>query len=503
MDLLNNLLIGFQSAVTLTNLLYCFVGVSLGTLVGVLPGMGPVATVAMLLPITYALDPSSALIMLAGIYYGAQYGGSTTAILVNIPGEAAAVVTCLDGHKLAKLGRAGAALGVAAFGSFIAGCFATVLIAAFAEPLTLVAFEFGPREYFSLMVLGLVGAVVLASGSLLKAIGMIFIGILLGCVGMDVNSGALRYVFGVDELMDGLDFVALSMGVYGFAEIIRNLDAAGSREAVPAAVDKVLPSAKDLKESAGAISRGTILGSLLGILPGGGALLSSFASYTLEKKLAGKNARPPFGEGNIRGVAGPESANNAGAQTSFIPMLTLGIPSNAVMALMIGALMLHDIAPGPQVMTTNPSLFWGLIVSMWIGNVFLVILNIPLIGLWVKLLRVPYRLLYPAILVFCAIGVYSINNNPFDIWITIGFGIFGWIVNKLGCECAPLILGFILGPMLEENMRRALLLSRGDLTTFVTGPISGSLLAVSAVLLLLVILPSVRSGREKAFVEDY
>ena len=325
MDLLNNLLIGFQSAVTLTNLLYCFVGVSLGTLVGVLPGMGPVATVAMLLPITYALDPSSALIMLAGIYYGAQYGGSTTAILVNIPGEAAAVVTCLDGHKLAKLGRAGAALGVAAFGSFIAGCFATVLIAAFAEPLTLVAFEFGPREYFSLMVLGLVGAVVLASGSLLKAIGMIFIGILLGCVGMDVNSGALRYVFGVDELMDGLDFVALSMGVYGFAEIIRNLDAAGSREAVPAAVGKVLPSAKDLKESAGAISRGTILGSLLGILPGGGALLSSFASYTLEKKLAGKNARPPFGEGNIRGVAGPESANNAGAQTSFIPMLTLGI----------------------------------------------------------------------------------------------------------------------------------------------------------------------------------
>ena len=320
---------------------------------------------------------------------------------------------------------------------------------------------------------------------------------------MDVNSGALRYVFGVDELMDGLDFVALSMGVYGFAEIIRNLDAAGSREAVPAAVGKVLPSAKDLKEGAGAISRGTILGSLLGILPGGGALLSSFASYTLEKKLAGKNARPPFGEGNIRGVAGPESANNAGAQTSFIPMLTLGIPSNAVMALMIGALMLHDIAPGPQVMTTNPSPFWGLIVSMWIGNVFLVILNIPLIGLWVKLLRVPYRLLYPAILVFCAIGVYSINNNPFDIWITIGFGIFGWIVNKLGCECAPLILGFILGPMLEENMRRALLLSRGDLTTFVTGPISGSLLAVSAVLLLLVILPSVRSGREKAFVEDY
>ena len=478
MDLLNHLLIGFENAVTWTNLLYCFVGVTLGTLVGVLPGMGPVATVAMLLPITYALDPSTALIMLAGIYYGAQYGGSTTAILVNIPGEASAVVTCLDGHRLALAGRAGAALGIAAIGSFIAGCFATVVIAAFAEPLTQVAFQFGPREYFSLMVLGLVGAVVLASGSLLKAVGMILIGILLGCVGMDVNSGALRYVFGIDELMDGFDFVALSMGVYGFAEIIRNLDVLGDREAKPVPVGRVLPSKNDLKISAGPITRGTLIGSFLGILPGGGALLSSFASYTLEKKLAGEKANPPFGHGNIRGVAGPESANNA------------------------GALMLHDIAPGPQVMTNNPSLFWGLIVSMWIGNVFLVILNIPLIGLWVRLLRVPYRLLYPAILVFCAIGVYSINNNPFDIWITIGFGIFGWIVNKLGCECAPLILGFILGPMLEENMRRALLLSRGDLSTFVTGPISGSLLAVSALLLLIVILPAVRSGREKAFAEE-
>ena len=411
MDLLNHLLIGFENAVTWTNLLYCFVGVTLGTLVGVLPGMGPVATVAMLLPITYALDPSTALIMLAGIYYGAQYGGSTTAILVNIPGEASAVVTCLDGHRLALAGRAGAALGIAAIGSFIAGCFATVVIAAFAEPLTQVAFQFGPREYFSLMVLGLVGAVVLASGSLLKAVGMILIGILLGCVGMDVNSGALRYVFGIDELMDGFDFVALSMGVYGFAEIIRNLDVLGDREAKPVPVGRVLPSKNDLKISAGPITRGTLIGSFLGILPGGGALLSSFASYTLEKKLAGEKANPPFGHGNIRGVAGPESANNAGAQTSFIPMLTLGIPSNAVMALMIGALMLHDIAPGPQVMTNNPSLFWGLIVSMWIGNVFLVILNIPLIGLWVRLLRVPYRLLYPAILVFCAIGVYSIQQS--------------------------------------------------------------------------------------------
>ncbi len=502
MDLISNLWIGLQAAVSLQNLLYCLIGVTLGTLVGVLPGMGPVATVAMLLPITYSLDPSSALIMLAGIYYGAQYGGSTTAILVNIPGEASAVVTCLDGNKLAKRGRAGAALGIAAIGSFIAGCFATVLIAAFAQPLTEVAFQFGPREYFSLMVVGLVGAIVLASGSLLKAVGMIFIGILLGTIGMDVNSGALRYVFGVDELMDGIDFVALSMGVYGFAEIIRNIEVSGAREPMPAKIGSLLPSKEEFKASAGPIARGTILGSLLGILPGGGALLSSFASYTLEKKLAGDKADPPFGEGNIRGVAGPESANNGGAQTSFIPMLTLGIPSNAVMALMIGALMLHDIAPGPQVMQNNPSLFWGLIVSMWIGNVFLVILNIPLIGLWVKLLRVPYRLLYPAILTFCAIGVYSINNNPFDIWMTIIFGIFGWVVGKFGCECAPLLLGFILGPMLEENLRRALLLSRGDLMTFVQGPISAALLAVSAFLLAIVVLPSVRAGREKAFAEE-
>ena len=502
MELLQNLQLGLENAVTLTNLLYCFVGVTLGTLVGVLPGMGPVATVAMLLPITYSLDPSTALIMLAGIYYGAQYGGSTTAVLVNIPGEAAAVVTCLDGHRMAKAGRAGAALGIAAIGSFAAGCFATVLIAAFAAPLTEIAFEFGPREYFSLMVLGLVGAVVLASGSLLKAIGMIFIGILFGLVGMDVNSGALRYVFGVDELMDGIDFVALSMGIYGFSEIIRNLEVNAGRETVPEPVGSVLPSWKDIRESAGAICRGTVVGSFLGILPGGGALLSSFASYTLEKKLAGDKAEPRFGEGNIRGVAGPESANNGGAQTSFIPMLTLGIPSNAVMALMIGALMLHDITPGPQVMTTNPGLFWGLIVSMWIGNVFLVILNLPLIGLWVRLLRVPYPLLYPAILIFCAIGVYSINANTFDIWMTIGFGLFGYVFAKLGCECAPLLLGFILGPMLEENFRRALLLSRGDLTTFVASPISATLLAISVLLLAIVIFPSVRSGREQAFRED-
>ena len=502
MDLLSNLMLGFEHAVTLQNLFYCFMGVSVGTLIGVLPGMGPVATVSMLLPITYALDPSAALIMLAGIYYGAQYGGSTTAILVNIPGEAAAVVTCIDGHQMAKKGRAGAALGIAAIGSFIAGTFATMLIAAFAPPLTELAFKFGPAEYFSLMVLGLVGAVVLANGSLLKAICMIFVGLLLGLVGADINSGALRYTFGIDELMDGVDFVAISMGIYGFSEIMKNLEISQTRSLVPAKVDRILPTKEEFKNSAGPIARGTLMGSFLGILPGGGALLSSFASYTFEKKLAGAKANPPFGQGNIRGVAGPESANNAGAQTSFIPMLTLGIPSNAVMALMIGAMMIHDITPGPQVMNTDPALFWGLIVSMWIGNLILIVLNLPMIGIWVQLLRVPYHWLYPAILAFCCIGVYSINNNIFDVWMTLGFGALGYVFNKLDCECAPLILGFILGPMMEENMRRALLLSRGDLTCFVTSPLSASFLALSLILLLMVLAPAVRSGREKAFVED-
>ena len=502
MDLISNLALGFQTAFSLTHVLYCLAGVSIGTLIGVLPGMGPVATVAMLLPATYALEPSGALIMLAGIYYGAQYGGSTTAILVNIPGEAAAVVTCLDGHQMAKKGRAGAALGIAAIGSFVAGCFATLLIAAFAPPLTRLAFEFGPAEYFSLMVLGLIGAVVLATGSLLKAICMIFLGLLLGLVGTDVNSGALRYTFGVDELLEGIDFVALSMGIFGFAEIMRNLEVTVKRSLVPGHVGKVLPTKEDLKVCAAPIARGTILGSLLGVLPGGGALLASFASYTVEKKLAGEKADPPFGSGNIRGVAGPESANNAGAQTSYIPMLTLGIPSNAVMALMIGAMMIHDIVPGPQVMTSNPSLFWGFIVAMWLGNLFLIVLNLPMVGIWIQMLKVPYRLLYPAILVFCCIGVYSINNNVWDVWMTVFFGFVGYLFYKLGCEPAPLVLGFILGPMMEENLRRALLLSRGDPTVFLTSPISCGFLLAALFLVVIVALPALRKTREKAFAED-
>ncbi len=502
LGLISNLLLGFDTALSLQNILYCTIGVTIGTLIGVLPGMGPVATVAMLLPATYALPPTSALIMLAGIYYGASYGGSTTAILVNIPGEASAVVTCLDGHMMAKRGRAGSALGIAALGSFFAGCVATLLIAAFAPPLTELAFQFGPAEYFSLMVLGLVSATVLATGSLLKAICMVLLGLLLGLIGTDVNSGAFRFTFGLDELQDGIDFVPLSMGLFGFAEIMRNLEGDMSRSLVPNKVKNILPSWQEIKVSVGPIVRGTALGSILGVLPGGGALLSSFASYTAEKKLAGDKADPPFGYGNIRGVAGPESANNAGAQTSFVPMLTLGIPSNAVMALMIGAMMIHDIVPGPQVMQSDPGLFWGLIISMWIGNLILVVLNLPMIGVWVQLLRVPYRWLFPAILVFCCIGVYSINNNVWDVWIAIFFGFAGYVFGKLGCETAPLVLGFILGPMMEENLRRAMLLSRGDPSVFVSSPISCGLLIAAVLMVFLVAAPAFRKTREVAFKED-
>jgi TctA family transporter len=499
MELLSNLALGFSTALSLSNLFYAFAGVLIGTLIGVLPGIGPIATLAMLLPTTYALEPTSALIMLAGIYYGAQYGGSTTAILVNLPGESSSVVTCIDGYQMARRGRAGAALGVAAIGSFIAGTFATMLVAAFAPPLTELAFKFGPAEYFSLMVLGLIGAVVLASGSLVKAIAMIVLGLLLGLVGTDVNSGVARFSFDIPELSDGIGFVAVAMGVFGFSEIIANLEKKEKREVFTSKVGSLLPNWSEAKQAAPAVARGTMLGSILGILPGGGALLAAFAAYTIEKKVAGPNADPPFGKGNIRGVAGPESANNAGAQTSFIPMLTLGIPPNAVMALMIGAMTIHNIQPGPQVMTSNPSLFWGLIASMWIGNLMLVILNLPLIGLWIQLLKVPYRLLYPAILTFCCIGVYSINNNTWDVYMTVIFAVIGYVFYKLRCEPAPLLLGFILGPMMEENLRRAMLLSRGDPTVFVTRPLSLTLLLMAVALVIIVALPAIKKTREVAF----
>ncbi|HLU78248.1 MAG TPA: tripartite tricarboxylate transporter permease, partial [Burkholderiaceae bacterium] len=423
MELLDHLILGFSVALTLENLAYCLLGCLLGTLIGVLPGIGPVPTIAMLLPITYVLPPVAGLIMLAGIYYGAAYGGSTTAILVALPGETSAVVTVLDGHQMAKNGRAGAALAIAALGSFFAGCVATIMIAGFAPPLAEVAFKFGPAEYFSLMVLGLIGAVVLASGSLPKAICMILLGLLLGMIGTDVNSGVARFDFGIPELQDGIDFAVVAMGVFGFSEIMTNLELRDQRVAVDSKVGTLYPNKQEFKEAWPAVVRGTAIGCALGILPGGGAVLSSFASYTMEKKLSKQPER--FGKGHPAGLAGPESANNAGSQASFIPLLTLGIPGNAVTALMIGAMTIHNIQPGPQVMTSHPELFWGLIVSMWIGNLMLVILNLPLIGLWVKLLTVPYRILFPAILVFCTIGVYSLNYNVFDIWVTAAFGLVG------------------------------------------------------------------------------
>jgi TctA family transporter len=503
MELLNNLAIGFQTALSLQNLLYAFGGALLGTLIGVLPGLGPVATIAMLLPSIYALDATPALIMLAGIYYGAQYGGSTTAILINVPGESSSVVTAIDGYKMARAGRAGAALAAAGLGSFFAGTVATLIVAAFAPPLTELAFKFGPAEYFSLMVLGLIGAVVLASGSLVKAIGMIIFGLLLGQINTDVISGVPRYSFDVPELTDGIGFVAIAMGVFGFGEIVMNLSRpAEHREVFTKDVKGLWPTKQDLKDAAPAVLRGTALGSVLGTLPGGGALLAAFAAYTVEKKTKGRPGEVPFGQGNIRGVAGPESANNAGAQTSFIPMLTLGIPPNAVMALMVGAMTIKGIQPGPQVMTSNPQLFWGLIASMWVGNLMLVILNLPLIGIWIKLLTVPYRFLYPAIMVFCCIGLYTLNNNNFDVYIAAGFGIAGYLFMKMGCEPAPLLLGFILGPMMEENLRRALLLSRGDWTTFLSRPLSAGLLIAALLMVVVVSLPAIKAKRQEAFKEE-
>ncbi|GMG89265.1 tripartite tricarboxylate transporter permease [Cupriavidus metallidurans] len=500
MELLDNLGLGFATALSLQNLAYAFLGCVLGTLIGVLPGLGPLATIAMLLPVTYTLPPVAALIMLAGIYYGAQYGGSTTAILVNLPGESSSVVTTIDGYQMARRGRAGVALATAGLGSFFAGCVATLILAAFAAPLSELAFKFGPAEYFSLMVLGLIGAVVLASGSLVKAISMIVLGLLLGLVGTDVNSGAARFSFDVPELTDGLNFVSVAMGVFGFAEIIANLEQKEARETFTDSVTNLFPTKEDFKRMIPAVLRGTALGSALGILPGGGAALASFAAYSLEKKTS--KFSHEFGKGAIEGVAGPESANNAAAQTSFIPLLTLGIPPNAVMALMVGAMTIHNIQPGPQVMSSNPALFWGLIASMWIGNFMLIILNLPMIGVWVKLLKVPYRFLFPAILTFCCIGVYSVQNTTFDVFQTAAFGVIGYLFIKLKCEPAPLLLGFVLGPMMEENFRRSLLLSRGDFTVFVTRPLSLGLLIGAAVLVLIVAMPSIKAKREEAFQEE-
>jgi putative tricarboxylic transport membrane protein len=498
-DLLSNLALGFSVAVTLKNLGLCLTGVVVGTLIGVLPGIGPVATIAMLLPITFGLPPVGALIMLAGIYYGAQYGGSTTSILVNIPGEASSVVTTLDGFQMARQGRAGAALAIAAIGSFFAGTVATLLLAALGAPLAKVALAFGAPEYFSLMALGLIFAVVLGHGSILKAIAMVLLGLTLSMIGSDLVTGVPRMSFGVPELSDGIGFVVIAMGVFGFAEIIRNLESPERRGIVTGKIRGLMPTAADLRASAGAIARGTAVGSALGVLPGGGAVISSFAAYAFEKRIARDPSR--FGKGAIEGVAAPESANNAAAQTSFVPLLTLGIPAHAVRALMIGAMTIQGIIPGPQVMIRQPDLVWGLIASMWIGNLMLVVINLPLVGVWVRLLRVPYRLLYPAIIVFCCIGGFSVNNSSFDVVATAVFGLVGYWLMKHEFEPAPMLLGLVLGPLMEENLRRAMIISGGNPAVFVTRPISAGLLALAAVLLVVVLLPMIRRRREEVFEE--
>jgi putative tricarboxylic transport membrane protein len=500
MELISNLGLGLSTAITPINLLYCLIGVFLGTLIGVLPGLGPTATIAMLLPITFVLPPVSALIMLAGIYYGSQYGGSTTSILVNLPGEAASVVTTLDGYQMARRGRAGVALATAAIGSFFAGTVATLLLALFAPPLSALALEFGPADYFSLMVLGLVASVVLAQGSLLHAIGMVVLGLLLGLIGTDVTSGAQRYTFDIPQLADGIGFVVVAMGMFGLAEIIRNLESESERSVVIAKITNLMPTRDDWKRMVAPILRGTAIGSAVGILPGSGSILGAFAAYSIEKKIS-KNSTE-FGKGAIEGVAAPESANNAGAQTSFIPMLTLGIPSNPVMALMVGAMIIQGIQPGPSVMKEQPALVWGIIVSMWIGNFFLVVLNLPLIGLWVRLIMVPYQLLYPAILVFCGIGVFSLNNSEFDIYLMALFGLLGYVFVKIGCEPAPMLLAFILGPLMEEYLRRAMLISRGNPWVFVQRPISATLLALAVLAMCAVLIPTFSKTREEAFKEE-
>lgn len=499
MDLIQNIALGLGVAAGFNNLLFCFLGVLLGTLIGVLPGIGAVATMAMLLPLTFHLAPTTSLIMLAGIYYGAQYGGSTTAILVNLPGEANSVATTLDGYAMARRGRAGAALAIAAIASFFAGTVSTLLIAQFGPAMAALALKFGPVEYFSLMVLGLVCSIVLASGAIHKAAIVILFGIFLGLAGTDANSPLPRLTFGIDAFADGISFVAIAVGLFGITEVMLNLERDLTRVA-PVPLRDLFPNKEELKESAGPIVRGTFLGSVLGVLPGGGALLASFGAYALEKRISKTPER--FGKGAIAGVAAPEAANNAGAQTSFIPLLTLGVPSNAIMAVMAGAMTIQGIIPGPQVMVEHATLFWAMIASMWIGNLMLLVLNLPLVGLWVKLLQVPYRLLYPSILFFSVIGVYSVSNQPVDVYLAVATGILGYVMAKLGFEAAPLVLGFILGPMMEENFKRAMILSGGDPVTFVERPISAVLLAMAAAMLCLILLPSFKRTRDVALRED-
>jgi TctA family transporter len=500
MELFDNLGLGIETALRLENLFFCLLGVALGTAIGVLPGIGPTATIALLLPVTFNFEPVTALIMLAGIYYGAQYGGSTTAILINLPGESSSAVTAIDGHEMARKGRAGVALATAAIGSFAAGTVATLLIVLFAPPLARVALTFGSAEFFSLVVLGLIASIALARGSTVKALAMIVLGLLLGTVGQDTYTATPRFTFGVRELYSGINFVPVAVGMFGVAEILKNLEDERTRKLITNVVSGLWPTREDFRRMFGPIVRGTALGSALGILPGAGHVLAAFGSYSIEKRLS---KRPKeFGHGAIEGVAGPESANNAAAQTSFIPLLTLGIPAHPVMALMLGAFIIHGLPTGPTIIQDEPELFWGLIVSMWIGNFFLVLLNLPLIGIWVKMLTIPYRILYPTIIAFAAIGTYSIGLNAWDVFAIAFFGVLGYVLLKLDCEPAPLLLGFVLGPLLEDHLRRALIISRGDLTTFVERPVSAVLLVVAAAALVLAILPAIRRKREVVFSEE-
>lgn len=485
--MIDNLLLGFSTAFSLHNLLYSFIGVFVGNLIGVLPGIGALAAISMLLPITYGLDPTGALMMLAGIYYGTSFGGATTSILLNLPGTASHAVVCVDGHPMAKQGRAGSAIFIAMFASFLGVCTGIVLMMFFSPMLTNAAFLFGPTEYFALMLMGLLAASALTSGSPLKGIASVVVGLIFGVIGTDVNSGVARFDFGISELQDGLSLVALAMGLFGIADVLANAGRLGEGTFITNSKIKsgsIRPAKGEIKQSMPAIARGALSGSFFGILPGAGGTIASFMSYAFEKKISKTPGR--FGRGAIEGVAGPESANSSAAITAFIPTLTLGIPGDAVMALMLGAMMIHNIQPGPQMMVEHPSLFWGLVVSFWLGNLLLLVLNIPLIGMWVKLLSVPYRLIYPTVLFLICIGVYSSNNNLFDVGVVLAVGVFGYVASSLGFQPAPLLLGFVLGPMMEENFRRALLLSRGDMLVFMSRPISGVCMAVVFLMLTMV-----------------
>jgi putative tricarboxylic transport membrane protein len=494
MDIVNSLALGFSVALQPINLAYCFIGVFIGTLVGVLPGIGPVSAMSLLLPVTLKGTPEAGIIMMAGIYYGSMYGGSTTSILVNIPGEAASVVTCLDGHEMARRGRAGPALGIAALGSFFAGTFAIVLLMLLAPSLARVAIVFGPAEYFSLMVLGLTVLTFMTQGSMAKSLLMACVGIVLGLIGIDQINAAPRLTFDRLELLDGVGLVPVVMGLFGVAEILSNLENKHTREIVTARIGSLWPSLQDWADSKWPIARGTVLGFFLGILPGGGAVISSFASYAIEKKLSKTPER--FGKGAIEGVAGPESANNAAAGGAFIPLMTLGIPPNVVMALLLGAFIIHGLQPGPLLMTQSPNLFWGIVASMYIGNVMLLVLNMPLIGMWVQVLKVPYNVLFPLILMFCVVGVFASSNAAFDVLVMSIFGVLGYLWRKFGYELAPLVLAFVLGPMLENNLRKSLILSQGDFSIFIQKPISAVCLAAAALILIVPILPGLSRKRE-------